>query len=428
MKNLFTLLAAVVLPAGMLFGQVTGNSATQTQDGNNNVATSDQLSSFNTSIQEQSGEAAWGNNNTATILQTTFNTSLGGNTAEQYQYGEANTVDIYQWGKTNVALQQQGVGWAKFNNADIDQKGYQNSAVQQQRWDNNDSKSYQKGGYNVSLQWQTSMNHTASADMSVTNFADIFQDGRWNNANQNQIGLSNNADIDQIGKSNLAVQVQFGNGNKAVALQHAATWQGGLGMDNISIQGQIGDDNEAKVMQSGFDHVAIQSQIGNSNKAYISQWNSDNKATIIQMGDANWAKSQQAGSYNKTSILQLGNMNYGFARVVNGKRNMIDLTQNGEGNISTTLLTAGSDDNDIDISQTGLENVSGSKPYYSGDYGIYVDGDFNTVGLDQNGSYNVSSQRIEGDYNTANVTQLGLSNMATQSVIGNGNLATINQN
>ena len=454
MKHLFTLLAAVVLPAGMLFGQVSGNTATQTQDGNDNDAISTQQSSYNTSIQVQDGEGVWGNNNTASILQDAVKPWKGYNLAEQYQHGEDNTADIKQWGQKNEAYQQQGVGWAKYNDAQIDQRNYMNSAIQNQRWDNNFAKSTQKDGYNVSVQTQISGLHTASADPSVLNSAVIYQEagpygtahneayqtqlglsntaeatqvGQYNMAEQYQVGNGNDAMINQLGAGNQAYQIQFGNDNVAEASQSAAAWQGGLGMDNYSLQHQLGENNFARVMQSGKNHTAKQFQIGNSNKAYISQYNNDNFADIKQKGNGNWAMSQQAGSFNETNMKQKGKMNYAFARVVNGKLNMIDVMQKGNGNISTTFLAAGSDENDIDVSQKGKGNTSGSKPYYSDDYGIYVDGDLNTVGLDQHGKYNDSSQYIVGDSNTATVTQYGMSNIATQTVMGNGNNATIYQ-
>lgn len=244
----------------------------------------------------------------------------------------------------------------------------------------------------------------------------LFAQGNENTAVQSVTGDSNTAIADQNGNLNNGDQTvfgdqnrtyitQIGNSNTATSNQDAAAWQDDKAIGSYAQQIQIGYGNKSEVNQSGFYQQGYVYTKGNNNVASIAQYNDRNFASIYQLGHENYSRSAQAGSYNRTTMYQDGNGNHAYARVVNGRSNTIYVTELGNNNISTTFLEAGSDYNTINVTQNGFGNISGVNPYYSGDYGIFVNGDGNTVGLNQFGNNNVAAQIAVGSYNTININQ-----------------------
>jgi hypothetical protein len=154
-------------------------------------------------------------------------------------------------------------------------------------------------------------------------------------------------------------------------------------------------------------------QKGDGNWGRVNQFNSHDKSWIVQKGDDNWALSAQAGNENKTWITQTSNGNYAYARVVNGYKNKIKLTQGGADNNEIAVrIEKGADHNLIDVSQKGSDLQVGENPHYkNGYYG----------GADNYGIV------ISGMHNKAYVKQTGNGHQAEMNIHGNGNVNSIMQ-
>ena len=219
----------------------------------------------------------------------------------------------------------------------------------------------------------------------------VFQEGDANGAEVYQYGEENLAVVDQEGDGNYGYIDQWGYSNEAFINQ---------------VPGWTPEDNEGYIYQTG-----------NENWAKIDQYNDRNWAMIEQIGDENWALSQQAGNDNWTGIGQYGFDNYAYARVVNGNENQILTIQMGDENIANTHLKAGSDENVVEIWQVGEANMVGDKPYYgdgffggADNFGVLIDGDMNSVYVDQFGFNNMAEVNITGNGNSSTIIQAGTGN------------------
>jgi hypothetical protein len=86
----------------------------------------------------------------------------------------------------------------------------------------------------------------------------------------------------------------------------------------------------------------------------------------------------------------------------------------GNENIANTHLMAGSDENMVEIWQEGDNNMVGDKPYYGDGYyggldnfGVLINGDMNSVYVDQFGFNNMAEVNITGNNNGSVIIQGG---------------------
>ena len=238
-------------------------------------------------------------------------------------------------------------------------------------------------------------------------------------------------DLDQVGDDNKAgvwqehgadaTIAQTGAGNEARTYQTSAP----VGTVNDIDVTQTGDDNFAHLRQSGGDgNTALVQQIGDLNESTFTQTGASNRAvermtagsynvvTIDQNGSSNRAVYEIWGDSNTMDIDQTGN-NHNTA--INGRGtppapgggvsdNTIDIDQfGGDGNQIDGYFANGSESDTVTISQDGTGNLMNSGAM--SDYGLYVDGDLNTVEVMQTGMGNTSDVTVIGDGNTSTVSQ-----------------------
>jgi hypothetical protein len=276
-----------------------------------------------------------------------------GNVAQDYQMGKENyswqqqlgdnngVHRVEQWGESNQAYQDIGVGWAENNSGLIHQEGKSNVATQKQRWDYNYAEARQNGEENTTYQEQLSRpdqnnpGHTAYAEqwgyrnsiiqlqdkpavLSPGNNAYAYQEGTFNQAYSKQYGFGNNVEqyvyspffppfssdgniqnVDQTGDYNFARQTvgwgddnegyttQLGNVNRAYMYQE--------GWSNLAVQTQTGDNNFAAADQYGRDHESYQIQDGSGHQAYSFQEGVGHINTQTQKGAGNISHNSQHG-------------------------------------------------------------------------------------------------------------------------------------
>ena len=276
MKNVLTLLAAILFTAGMSFAQ--NNDATISQVGSENVADVTQTGTHEATVSQV------GDDNTATATQQGSETE---SSVVQTQTGDENSA-------TALYLGQSG-DWSG-------------------------------GSVGVIEQIQTGNNNTAYAV------------GRESaNLRQEQIGNFNNAQIgDPTGESGspngirrvMSVdQYQEGDGNTAYVEPGFRFIRDG----NIN-QSQIGDGNLAEAL--GLTNAARinQSQLGDDNTSIVTQGSSNFNANTTQEGDWNEAYITTGGhSFNE--ITQIGDHNWGSVQTSSHSSGVI--TQNGYDNTAT---------------------------------------------------------------------------------------------
>ena len=391
MKRTGMLLVVMMFTAGMVFAQ--NNTADIDQSGNNNSADVDQFgySNFAEIVQSGNDDIAEidqsGNENQASIEQSQGGS--GARSAEGY---------IDQQGDGNVASQEQRI-WSAHNTilAIIDQVGFDNTATQNQ-----------------------------NTGTSVR--AEISQQGYDNVASQTQeftYGFSS-ALIDQVGDGNQATQLQNSRDSEAVILQE--------GLDNVAAQTQSGRYNDAEIAQYGAENQASITQDGENNTAVIEQgaWGgSENSvANFTQTGNGNYFETTMVRSYDNTVTgVQEGDDNY-FRAGVRGYDNVVTMDVFGDANRgSWSIGSIGwphqPADNELTI------NVIGSDNYSSG----VIAGDENVVNILQHGNGNrigtswhtADGVNIQGDRNTVSIQQYSDYNSASVTVVGHGNTASIVQ-
>jgi len=247
-----------------------------------------------------------------------------------------------------------------------------------------------------------------------------------NTADIDQSGNNNSADVDQFGYSNFAEIVQSGNENLAYIDQ--------VGDNNTASQTQNGSFNDAEIAQYGAENQASITQDGENNTAVIEQgaWGgSENSvANFTQTGNGNYFETTMVRSYDNTVTgVQEGDDNY-FRAGVRGYDNVVTMDVFGDANRgSWSIGSIGwphqPADNELTI------NVIGSDNYSSG----VIAGDENVVNILQHGNGNrigtswhtADGVNIEGDRNTVSIQQYSDYNSASVTVVGHGNTASIVQ-
>jgi hypothetical protein len=302
MKNVLTLLIAILFSAGMAFAQ--NNDADVKQDGTGNIAEVEQVGLDNEAIVEQLNAV----NNRAFVDQD----------------GEGNEATLKQAGAS---------GTQELHHGTINQLGDGNEAILDQSM------------------WYGNVGHTGIIDQKGNrNFANLVMGGANNDRGTiNQTGDDNIADVDQMrgasGTSNPAiVEVdQIGDWNEVYLDQHSSTW-------THAYIWQEGDYNYVDLEQKQADNADIQ-QYGDNNKV----------AGVVR---ASWVPTmplefdEDGFAYQHTSdidIYQRGDNNkVGFLQRDN---NVADVSQIGDGNTGL-LWQYGEGGHNADISQTGDMNTA----------------------------------------------------------------------
>ena len=242
MKNVLTLLIAILFTAGMTFAQ-------------NNQATVNQLEVDNSDV----AIAQLGNGNEATASQNN---------------GNNFDIDITQEGSSHVATATQN-----------GPNGSMDMIIRQIGGDNNAATVTQNRG----------QNHWADVlQQGSDNVLNLLQDNTSTKAIVSQVGNNNEAYLTQINKvfastSNLTV-TQDGDGNYAF---YDAEGLGSVA-NNATIFQQF-DDNYASVTQ----RFNIE-----GNNADLEQIGFDNRMTVEQLSDFNTATLKQHGNYNTATVIQ----------------------------------------------------------------------------------------------------------------------------
>jgi hypothetical protein len=270
-----------------------------------------------------------------------------GNVAEDYQMGKENfswqqqlgdnngVHRVEQWGESNQAYQDIGVGWAEKNSGLIHQVGKSNVATQKQRWDYNYAEARQNGEENYVYQEQLSRpnqspGHTAiaeqwgyknsivqlqdnPADFLPGNRAYAYQEGTFNQAYSKQYGFGNR--VDQLVYSpffppfssdrNIQNVEQTGDNNYA-------RQEVGWGDDNEGYTTQLGDNNRAYMYQEGWSNLAVQTQTGTFNLATSNQVGTGHASYQTQDGFGHYAESIQTGAGHINTQTQKGASNVSY--------------------------------------------------------------------------------------------------------------------
>nr|WP_136251001.1 curlin [Ningiella ruwaisensis] len=248
------------------------------------------------------------------------------------------------------------------------------------------------------------LTQSAPEGNEIGNSSSIFQEGDFNGADIEVIGIENTVDTVQIGSDNIVV---------------------GL------IQG---DTNEVSVYQEGLSSVTDLSITGNANIVSIEQLGDGgpfgfifNRSINVIEGDGNelFISSGDGGNWSDNTVF--------------GSGNAVDVTQTEDWHESYTTIFG--DDNEISVEQGGFFTVSNVTLEGMGnEVNVDTDGDSNRVTISAVGDTNIFDFEQTGDDNTAEtgiftgssnvgeITQLGNANIATMDTIdGIGNQFTIFQ-
>ena len=350
MKKLFTLAFALVFSTGIAFAQ--NNDSDVSQSGGDNEATIQQV----------------GSNNESDLSQSNFsNGSFLGHEAGIYQDGADNVADVLSDGGTGT------------NVVDLDQLGTSNDATIAQKWGQNTAEVLQDGMDNeANVQHRGSYQSSADVDqIGAYNFAEILDIGQTG-SNPNTL---NEASIMQKGNDNIAGILQEGDGNKAAST--IGPYDSHRNSTNIH---QDGNGNDASfTMQAGDDNVVKIDQVGDQNDSEY----------FVKYGDANDIDVTVEGTSNRTRLSI--DASWGSR----SSNNTITVEKDGNTNyLSGSIEGYG---NMVDVSQIGNDNRVGTS-WYTKD-GVAIAGDGNTVDVTQNGSGHMSTTMINGNNNTATVMQ-----------------------
>lgn len=332
MKNVLTLLIAILFTAGVTFAQSNEstvkqvgdeNYATVTQSGDSNEGDVTQYGT-NTSLINQSGVE-----NKATVDMGEDGSPVTNKDTDSWRYGAF----VDQIGEENVAEIKIHSGDGTYqsggnsNGARIEQNGIlnqafqdiSNSQVKTTNWDRMGAHIKQLGDANFAQQevFRSFGTHGSGGIL-------IDQIGSDNQARQYVIG----------GRNNVTEIFQDGYGNVYTGFQSQiaeildlpwvlkpaedfAQYQRGesstvkidiIGNDNITAQYQEGiwgrSYNVAEIYITGDENQAAQAQLGTNNEAEITIVGSFNKAGIQQYGDFHDGDITQTGDLNKATIIQ----------------------------------------------------------------------------------------------------------------------------
>ncbi|MFI0848842.1 beta strand repeat-containing protein [Mesorhizobium sp. IMUNJ 23232] len=374
------------------------------QIGNSNYLRIDQTGANQAvfEVQQNGGTSATTDSNNATITQNGGWSARVSNLRQTFTGGAAdasNDVTITQTGQSSrVGNTSSG---PRNDGSGAHQTGFGNELTITQTG-------------NSQLVYTATQTNNLSAGGSNT--ANISQGG--GNGNQlrelsqvNTGAADNTATLTFNGAGNGVTSGVFTGPALAVGVLQSHVRQTGEGNDISYVA--TGDGNLFGFVQDGVDNWIAGTVDGNANQTAISQ-----------EGDGNSAELEILGDSNQFGITQLGEGNEALASA-NGNANELALSQIGIANLGEVLIgsrTAGSsDDNVVVLNQDSLASF--------GNVGeIYVDGNANTISLDQLGliGSNYGTVDILGDENDVAVDQEG-SNTGEVSVIGNLNGVTLDQ-
>jgi len=355
MKNIATLLVAILFTAGMSFAQ--NNEATVTQNANMSEASVTQEGADNEAlVTQQFGQyheaqvQQIGNSNETSLIQDNTN-----NFADIKQLGDDNTAKIFQRSRLFVGPGNDAAS------IELTQEGDDNAADIRQ-------------------------DAEAGLGGSMTNVLSALQQGNENYlfVDQNRdLGPGyNSADVKQHGDDNSASVDQDGESNSVLIEQGVY----GSSYNSIADFTQIGDGNyfETKQVRS-FDNSVVGTQEGDGNYYRVGLRGSDNDVTMNMLGDAN------RGSWSIGSL--------GWPHQPADNELSIDVI--GDGNYSTGSIKG--DDNSVTIQQFGDGNRIGTS-WYTTD-GVDIAGNSNVVTIDQFSDFNSASVSVTGSGNSSTVLQ-----------------------
>lgn len=224
------------------------------------------------------------------------------------------------------------------------------------------------------------------------NDTDILQDGNHNTASARLLNTrSTSVDVDQDGNRNLSElnQIRSGDNNEFVLRQE-------------------GNRNYAGIGNAG------RTDIGNSNSFSIQQINGDgnvfgngNSATGLNVGTGgqsiNVAGLDDAGLTDTSMFDELQGSSGNPLALVSGSSNLVDIGQDGSGNIIGFDLANNSSGNtvagDFNGSSTGWQMGNGNQAMFK------IDGNSNAVRFGQDGNNLAAAVVITGNNNQASAQQ-----------------------
>lgn len=302
---------------------------------------------------------------------------------------------------------------------------------------------------------------TNSASSGGTNIASVTQGG----GNGNQIrelsqintGVADNtATLTFSGDGNGVISGVLTGPALAAGVFQSRIYQTGEGNDLNYVV--TGDGNLFGFAQYGVSNWIVGTADGNTNQVAVSQEGDINSAEldilgdgnlfgISQIGEGNDARVSANGNANEIALSQIGIANLGEIqigqRIPGSNDNVVGLNQDSlasfgnvgeiyvDGNANTVLLdqlgVIGSNDGMVDI--LGNENDVAVNQNGSNEGEVSVTGNLNIVSLDQEGT-NEAGILIDGNGNTVSVGQLGVtgSNTAAVDIEGDANDVAIDQN
>ena len=373
MKNIMTLLLAILFSAGMAFAQ-NGHQATIDQTGDGNDASAAQTGNGNEAEIEQVGDI-----NDGFITQD--GTSHEGTIL---QIGEDNEVNAVQMGSGNVADILQGLDpdrTANNNVYTLTQDGVDNYAL-----------------FDVAI---GDRNVGTVVQNGSDNFAAVIQ-GYGRVGNPDDEVNDNTASISQWTSDNDARIFQFGGDhNEAYITQNG------------------GNDNNAQVSQGYLWEVhGLVPVDGYYNEARMNQDGASNNATVMQLGENNIFELNQFGNENYVGQKgQVQDGNQWFLQQGDGNRFRGVSENNGELSYDWTIFAEQNNGATLDNDTEGID----------GYYGSFQNGDDNRIGLRQGMDDWALIQQL-GNSNTALLYQFGVDrNEATILQNGNSNQASVFQ-
>jgi len=275
---------ALVLTAGMAFGQ--DNDATVTQDGDQNTAEIDQT-----------------NTGGATNVATATQDGTGNDVTMLQQYGYDNNADVDQVGTENTVsdIGKQGgqtdatVGPSYGGVLDFDQYGTQNYIFDfdQAGWNNKATVQQGQEGAAASNNYvDIEVQYSSADETAPSNLIQIKQFGDNNMVGQRdgKSGVyqkgANSLDITQNGDGNLVGQSAIGSA-LGFDVNGAKFNPDGAGV------AQFGTGNTMDITQSGGDVVRQAFQEGHTNTLTVDQNTGVNSAAAYQRGSSNTATITQ---------------------------------------------------------------------------------------------------------------------------------------
>lgn len=184
---------------------------------------------------------------------------------------------------------------------------------------------------------------------------------------------------------------------------------------------QIQSNNFVDASQSGFGNETYASQDGNFNTGNASVTGNNNRALLIQQGNRNsggWSSQGAAtGNNNAIGVVQTTNQNFAGLSFQQGGADNSQIfvrQRGGNGNYvgngapidagtnpgNSTVGNGAQNGSTRPLSNDGVDGslLVGSVPT-TGDQNAKTFGNFNRIGIDQNGAGNALALNVDGDFN-----------------------------